>query len=277
MPAALVALDSSWVKPVNVTAVIAAVAGAMLTALLVAGCGVQNSGAHQGTVAACADYGVRAIEQHFTVTRKPAVCQGLSKAQVNEAVGRAIYLVAAGRHKAALRRAARVAGARLAYLVSPPQRTTSSRPHGSAIPGSSAPARRGSDVPLSLAALGAWLLAAGSGSYLLGAWIFCGGMRRLRTGAGFPPMVIIGHFTLATAGLAVWIIYLATDTAALAWAAVGLLLPVAGLGMALVTLGPSGPAPARRHMPIPVVVGHGLLAMTTVLLVLLAALGASGS
>ena len=96
-------------------------------------------------------------------------------------------------------------------------------------------------------------------------------------------MVIVGHFTLAAAGLMMWIAYLATDEAGLAWTAVGLLLPVAGLGMALVTLGSSGdprtvrgPA-ARRRVPILVVIGHGLLAAATVLLVLLAALGAAGS
>ena len=120
----------------------------------------------------------------------------------------------------------------------------------------------------------------------------------------------------------VWIVYLTTDEAALAWTAVGLLLPVAGLGMALVTLGSSGEhvgagvgsagvvgavtagtvapstvavgtatvgtvtaagpraapaAAARRGVPVLVVIGHGLLAAATVLLVLLAALGAAGS
>ena len=93
-----------------------------------------------------------------------------------------------------------------------------------------------------------------------------------------------------------WIIFLATDWAALAWAAVGLLLPVAGLGMAMVTLGlsgeparavpaaplPAGPllagrAPAARHTSLLVVLGHGLLAAGTMLLVPLAALAASGS
>jgi len=252
----------------------------MLTALLVAGCGGQDSGPHQGTVAACADYGVRAIDQHITVTRKPPACQGLSKAQVNQAVGRAIYLVAGGRPKVAWRHAAMLAGARLGYLISPPQQTISSPPPGSAIPGSAPPARRGSDLALSLAALGAWILAAGSGFYLLGVWISRRGLRRLRTGAGFPPAGIMGHLGLATTGLLVWVGYLVTGAAALAWIAVGLLLPVAGFGMALLTLGRSGrpgPGPARRRAPLLVVVGHGLIAMSTLLLVVLAALGASGA
>ena len=307
----------------NVVRVAAAIAGAVLTAFLAAGCGAPSPAAQPGTVQACADYGVRAIEHHVTVTWMPAACRGLSKAQVNQAVGKAVYLVAGGRHKAVWRRQAYLAGARLAYLTSPPQRTASSRSRGSAIPGSPAPAGRGSDVALGFASLGAWLLAAGSGSYMLGVWISHGGIRRLLTGGPrLQPVVIVGHVSLAAAGLMVWIVYLTTDEAALAWTAVGLLLPVAGLGMALVTLGSSGEhvgagvgsagvvgavtagtvapstvavgtatvgtvtaagpraapaAAARRGVPVLVVIGHGLLAAATVLLVLLAALGAAGS
>jgi len=338
---------------VNVVRVAAAIAGAVLTAFLAAGCGAPSAAPQSGTVQACADYGVRAIEHHVTVTWMPAACRGLSKAQVNQAVGKAIYLVAGGRHKAAWRRQAYLAGARLAYLTGPPQRTASSRSRGSAIPGSPALAGRGSDVALGFAALGAWFLAAGSGSYMLGVWISYGGIRRLLTGGPrLQPVVTVGHVTLAAAGLMVWIVYLTTDEAALAWTAVGLLLPVAGLGMALVTLGSSGEhtgsgtasagsgsagsgsagsgsagsgsagsgsagsgsagvvgavtagtvaastvavgtatvatataagpraapaAAARRGVPVLVVIGHGLLAAATVLLVLLAALGAAGS
>jgi hypothetical protein len=288
---------------VNVTLASAAIAGGMLTALVAAGCGAQAAG-QQGTVQACANYGVRAIEQHIMVTRKPAACEGLSRAQVNLAVGQAIYRVAGGRPKAAWRRAAAQASVWLVHLVSPPQ-DTAIPPPGSAIAGSSAPPRPGSDTALSFAALGAWILAAGSGSYILGGWIAHGGLRRLRAGGagraggtGLSPAVIFGHFALAAAGLLVWIGYLATDEAGLAWAAVGMLLPVAGLGMAMVTIGLSGEradavaaagsitavgsrttqaAPARPRMPVLVVVGHGLLAVSTILLVLLAALGAPGS
>jgi hypothetical protein len=312
---------------VNVARVAAAIAGATLTAFLAAGCAAQDAapapgGGPQGSVSACTAFGVRAIDQHLTVTQKPAACQGLSKAQVNLAIGRAIYLVAGpGRHKVAWRHKALLAGARLAGLISGPQ-NTAGPPRGYAIAGSSGPAHRSSDVGLSLAALGAWILAAGSGSYILGAWISHGGIRRLRAGgAGLSPVVIFGHFALAATGLLVWIIFLATGWAALAWAAVGLLLPVAGLGMAMLTLGlsgeparavlagpvpavplpvgpvpavpvpvgpvPAGPlpvgsllagqAPAARHTSLLVVLGHGLLAVGTILLVLLAALAASGS
>jgi hypothetical protein len=308
---------------VNVARVAAAIAGGMVTAFLAAGCAAQNAapapgGVPQGSVSACTAFGVRAIDQHLTVTRKPAACQGLSKAQVNLAIGRAIYLVAGpGRHKVAWRHKAWLSGARLAGLISGPQNTAGPPPRGYAIAGSSGPGHRSSDVGLSLAALGAWILAAGSGSYILGAWISHGGIRRLRAGgAGLSPVVIFGHFALAATGLLVWIIFLVTGWAALAWAAVGLLLPVAGLGMAMLTIGlsgeparavPAGPlsagllsavpvpavpvpavplpasalpadrAPAARHTSLLVVLGHGLLAVGTILLVLLAALAASGS
>jgi hypothetical protein len=277
----------------------AVIAGGMLAAFAAAGCGAQGT-AQQGTVQACASYGVRAIEQHVMVARTPAACEGLSRAQVNLAVGQAVYRIAGGRHKAAWRRAAAQAGTWLAHLVSPPQGTAVPQPSGYAIAGPSAPPRPGSNAALTFAALGAWVLAAGSGSYILAGWAAHGGLRRLRAGgagrargASLSPAVIFGHFGLAAAGLLVWISYLATDEAGLAWAAVGLLLPVAGLGMAMVTIGLSGErpgavavtaigprpaqtAPAIRRMPVLVVVGHGLLAAGTILLVLLAALGASG-
>jgi hypothetical protein len=284
-----------------VNAVRAAVvtAGALVVAFLAAGCAAGNAApppgrVPPGSVSACTAFGVRAIDQHLTVTRLPPACQGLSKAQVNQAIGRAIYLVAGPRrHKVAWRHLASLAGARLAGLISAPQDTVGPRPRGYAISGSGPPGRRGSDTALGFSALAVWILAAGSGSYILVGWISHGGLRRLRAGgAGLSPAVIFGHAALPAVGLLVWIIYLATGWAALAWAAVGLLLPVAGLGMAMLTIGLSGERadvaaaagprtiqarPAQRSLSLLAVLGHGLLAVGTVLLVLLAALGASGN
>jgi hypothetical protein len=83
-----------------------------------------------------------------------------------------------------------------------------------------------------------------------------------------------------------WISFLATSVVALAWAATALLVAVAGLGMGLVTLGlpfrdPSAavrPAlPSRpRRAPVLTIAVHGVVAFTTLLLVLLAAIGAGG-
>jgi hypothetical protein len=45
--------------------------------------------------------------------------------------------------------------------------------------------------------------------------------------------LIFGHFALAAVGLIVWILYVATDTKALAWTAFGLLVVIALLGFTM--------------------------------------------
>ena len=158
------------------------------------------------------------------------------------------------------------------------------------------PARPPGDLAASLAALAAWIATAAAGSYLLAGWLLPGGPRRRPAlAAGRPPAIIISHFALALAGLGIWIGFMAAGVAALAWVAVGLIVPAAGLGMAaLVTaqpeLAPSGgtasPGPAlaarmtrtaahaRAGTPVAVIVLHGVLAAATILLAVLAAIGA---
>lgn len=90
---------------------------------------------------------------------------------------------------------------------------------------------------LGVATLITWLLTAGLGSYMLRTWIARGGLRRPPARSnGLPPAVIFGHFGLAVTGLMVWIGYLATGWAPLAWSAACLLMPVVGLGISMVTL-----------------------------------------
>jgi hypothetical protein len=97
------------------------------------------------------------------------------------------------------------------------------------------------------ATLLAWLDTAGSGACVLVRWISRGGTLRRRADAtGSPPAVVIGHFGLALAGLVIWVGYVIAGLAALAWTAVGVLLPVAGLGMATGTVGLPGPAHQER-------------------------------
>ncbi|WP_237409232.1 hypothetical protein [Streptomyces sp. M2CJ-2] len=131
---------------------------------------------------------------------------------------------------------------------------------------------------------------------MLGTWIQRGGIRRRQTGAGrLPAPVVFGHFALAAIGLVVWIIYVVADKSALARTSFGLLLPVALLGFVMparwipvhrdhgtagaVAAGPGaeGAVPAERYFPVAVVVAHGLLAVVTLVLVLLTALGVGGS
>jgi hypothetical protein len=305
----------------------AAIAGGMLLTWFAVGCGTSSSsagGAPQATVADCTAYGVYAIEHHITVTSMPASCQGLTKAEINQAAARAIIQAAGGVRKAVWRKRAAEVAPFLEHLFTTPAPVTSSLPALATGSEASGPLG-GKDLGMDIAALIAWLVAAGSGAYVLGRWISHGGSLRGRTeGTGSPPAVIIGHASLALAGLVIWVIYMVAGWAALAWTAVGVLLPVAGLGMAVLTIGfpglpslsgrPSRPIPAvagsatagavmagsgvasgavaggtdtgtiasttspgqesakRRLSPL-IVVGHGVIAVTTMLLVLLAALG----
>jgi hypothetical protein len=153
---------------------------------------------------------------------------------------------------------------------------------------------------MNVAALIAWLVTALGGFYLLGRWLARGGVRGP---SRFPAPVIFGHFLLAAAGLIVWIVFLVAHAKALAWTAFVILLPVAALGFTMFfrwigvyrSAAVPAPAPARvgapaaagtpaaasagdaipaeRHLPVPVVLAHGALAATTLVLVLLAALG----
>jgi hypothetical protein len=145
---------------------------------------------------------------------------------------------------------------------------------------------------MAVAALIAWIVTALGGFYLLGTWIQHGGHRRTAgaTSSNFPPALIFGHFALAAIGLILWIIYLISDTTGIAWTSFGLLVVIALLGFGMLfrwlpayrsrtsTGGRVAEAlvggPAERHFPVGVVVGHGLLAVTTVVLVLLAAISA---
>ncbi|CNF72767.1 Uncharacterised protein [Mycobacterium tuberculosis] len=142
---------------------------------------------------------------------------------------------------------------------------------------------------MNIAALVTWLITAVGGFYMLGTWIARGGVRGGTS--RLPVPVVFGHFLLAAVGLVVWIIYVLADTAALAWTAFVLLLPVALLGFVMffrwlaVTRNPSvrtagAPGSAQAEaapegaFPIPVVMAHGLFAVATLVLVVLSALQA---
>ena len=228
----------------------AAVAGGVLAALSAAGCGAQataavvgaaagNAAAAQASVRTCAAYGVHAIEHHIKVTWTPAPCRGLSKTEVNRAVAMAVVRVAGDGPKAVRRKREAEAAKYLEYLVTALPSGTSSASAASRL----SAAQGGKDLAMSIAALVAWLVTAGSGAYVLGSWITHGGSLRRRPGGastGSPPTVVFGHFGLALSGLATWVAYLITGWTPLAWAAVGVLLPVAGLGLATLAVGLPG-------------------------------------
>jgi len=90
---------------------------------------------------------------------------------------------------------------------------------------------------MGIATLVSWLLTASLGGYMLRTWIARGGPRMTRAGGDrLPPVVVCGHAGLALTGLTVWISYVASGLAALAWCGACLLMPVIGLGAAMVTV-----------------------------------------
>ncbi|WP_410568713.1 hypothetical protein [Amycolatopsis sp. cmx-4-61] len=129
---------------------------------------------------------------------------------------------------------------------------------------------------MDIAALIAWLVTAVGGFVLLGTWIAKGGTRSRHS--RFSPGLVFGHFALAAAGLILWIVYLFAGGTALAWIAFVLLVPVALLGFTMLARWLPGrrardEAVPEQHFPVVVVGAHGVFAVATVVLVLLAALG----
>jgi len=103
-----------------------------------------------------------------------------------------------------------------------------------------------------------------------------------------PVPVISLHAVLGLSGLMLWVSYLLLDEERLAWATVCALGAVAVLGLvmaarwltvyrAIAAPGPSltrsAIVPPERNFPLPVVLIHGVLAVTTLVLVLFSALG----
>jgi hypothetical protein len=139
---------------------------------------------------------------------------------------------------------------------------------------------------MAVVALISWIVTALAGATLFSIWLSRGGLRRQGAGASrFPPALIFGHPILAATGLIIWIVYLASDTDALRWVGFAVLLVVAALGFTMARLWRQERAarvaagadraelPPEQHFPVPLIGVHGLLALTTLVLVLLTALG----
>jgi hypothetical protein len=254
---------------------------------LLAGCGAAGPPVRHATTDTCFAFGVRALERHQTVTRLPRACAGLSREQVNAAVGRALRDVVGPLAKAPFRSRAIAESRYLANLVqSVPTARQSSAPRAAPVPSAAG-------LPTTLTALACWIITAAAGMYLLAGWLTRtrSGRRRFRA-AGMPPAVIGGHASLGLAGLGIWIAFMTTAEQAFGWIAVGTTFLVAGLGMA--TLLTATPETQRAGRPVPealssgtaiastmtasrapvlVIALHGVLATITILLVLLAAIG----
>jgi hypothetical protein len=146
---------------------------------------------------------------------------------------------------------------------------------------------------MSVVALATWMITIFFGLILLVIWIIEYDREFQSTAATrLPVPVISGHALLALGGLLLWISYLLLDEERLAWAAAAVLGAVAVLGLIMAarwfgvyrayddpgpSLTRSTTAPPERHFPLPVVVAHGVLAVTTLVLVLLTALDVGGT
>ncbi len=152
---------------------------------------------------------------------------------------------------------------------------------------------------MSVAALITWLVAATAGLYMFAVWLIeHDGSAGGSAGSRLRAPVVFSHVTLAAVGLVVWVFYLYSDRSRLAWAALLILIPAAALGFIMLTrwipvhraanasaaaavragVRPAATiGPPERNFPVPVVVAHGLFAVSTIVLVALTAFGIGGS
>lgn len=239
-------------------AIAGVLAAGLLAGLLAAGCASQPAGQRRATVHSCARFSVSALRHRVTVTSLPAACQGLTRRQLYAAADAAVHTLAGTMHGKNLRRA------RMRELspLLPPLASAARQAGGRTVSG---PGGGGPGLPLGLAALAAWLVTAGLGLLLMARWLTRGGLRLPRARVAMN----LAHLGLSLAGLAAWAGYLVTGAAALAWAGCAALMPVTGLGMSLLLLR----TPWRRRLPAFTVAAHVALAVVTLLLVLLAAVG----
>lgn len=146
---------------------------------------------------------------------------------------------------------------------------------------------------MDIVALYTWMVTILGGLLLLVIWIMEYDRDFQRSAATrLPVPVIVTHALIGMGGLLLWIGYLLVDEERLAWAAVAALGTVAFLGLIMAarwvhvyrayahpgaSLSRSVAVPPERNFPVPVVVAHGVMAVTTLALVVFTALGAGGS
>ena len=141
---------------------------------------------------------------------------------------------------------------------------------------------------MNVAALFTWMVTILAGLILLVIWIIEYD-REFQTAAAtrLPVPVISAHVLLGMGGLMLWVSYLVIDEERLAWATIAALGTVALLGLIMAarwirvhrayadpdpSLTRVVTVPPERHFPVPVVITHGVLAVTTIGMVLFTAL-----
>ena len=127
------------------------------------------------------------------------------------------------------------------------------------------------------AALIVWITTAAGGLVLGGQWWRHGGTRQ---SSGIRPTRLATHVLLAVIGLSLWLAFLLADVSLLGVLAMVLLGGVIAVGVSMLLIwlrGRSGreatELPAETAFPLPLVLLHGVLGLTTLALGLLALLG----
>jgi hypothetical protein len=137
-----------------------------------------------------------------------------------------------------------------------------------------------------------WFATVLMGLFMLAVWLIENDVTSHRVARSrLPVPIILTHLGLAATGLSVWVAFLIFNRKSLAWTAVGILVAIAVLGATMflrwipVYRGPARSAglpqppggmvavPAEGNFPVVVVTAHGLLAVSTLVLALLTALG----
>jgi len=161
-------------------------------------------------------------------------------------------------------------------------------------------------------ALIVWFVTALWGLYMLAVWLIENDATRKGNAASRLSLpVVLAHVMFAVTGLVVWVAYLLLDRPALAWTAVGILVAIAVLGLSMFArwipvyrmvddevsvpvaamsggapeaapggvpgVGSLRELPAEGSFPLLIVLAHGMFAVSTVVLVVLTALGVGGS
>lgn len=279
---------------------------AALTAIVVSGCAAGTGGSASAPApksassspagsAGCTTNAYRSIRAHERLTRVPPACRALTPGQRNEAFSLAIRMASGTGSKSEWRRQARAAAAYVSALITGPAPIVpapSASGSAGGVPAVPAASRLGfSESATEVAALLAWLATAGSGGWILIRWRRAGGRLARPRGAAdsaAPSAVILGHVGLGLLGLALWTLFIITGWAAFAWISVGLLACVAGLGMTVLFTGLPSPRPPASpglasasssptrsgRQPAAAIAAHGLFVLASLLLVLLAAIGA---
>jgi hypothetical protein len=137
-----------------------------------------------------------------------------------------------------------------------------------------------------------WFAAVLMGLFMLAVWLIENDVTDPGTAPSrLPALVVFAHMFLAAAGLGIWVTYLIVEQMMFAWVAIGILGGIAALGATMflrwipVYRHPIRPAsagqppttmraaPAERNFPVAIVALHGLLAVSTLVLAVLTALG----